>query len=255
METRRQKMTKVSDIFSPETVMFHLHGMVGASADGMSVDLGTELQQRMLVPLLLAKGKTVSRLELADWMWDEAPESAPDEIEEHLTGLRRRLSAMGFRQRMVNRDQVCRLVIAPDQVDVHRLTSVVADADRLDDRTAAEQLSAVLDLCAGTPLGGLTGRRIARCRHVLVEERRKAEIALIRTEARLGRAEEHVPDLVRLSHERLSDTEVVGLALSTLQRTGRVDEAAALYERYREHLIELGMSLPKLLPDPRVESH
>lgn len=248
-------MTKVSDIFSPETVMFHLHGMVGVSADGVSMDLGPEPQRRMLVPLLLAKGKAVSRLELADWMWDDAPDSAPDEIEEHLTGLRRRLATMGFRQTMVNRDQVCRLTIPPEQVDVHRLASVVAEADRLDDRTAAERLRTVLDLCAGAPLGGLTGRRIARCRHTLVEERRKVEIALIRVETRLGRAEEHVPDLVRLSHERLSDTEVVGLALSTLHRTGRVDEAAALYDRYREHLIELGMSLPKLLPDPRVESH
>jgi DNA-binding SARP family transcriptional activator len=255
METRRQKMTKVSDIFSPETVMFHVYGAAGATAGGTSVELGSEPERRMLVPLLLAKGKAVSRLELTDWMWDDAPEGARDEIEEHLTALRRRLAAMGFRQIMVNRDQVCRLTIAPQQVDAHRLTEAVADAEDLDDRTAADRLRAALDLCAGQPLAGLTGRRIARCRHVLLEERRNAEIALIRTESRLGRAEEHVPDLVRLSHERLSDTEVVGLALSTLHRTGRVDEAEALYDRYREHLIELGMSMPKLLPDPRVESH
>lgn len=248
-------MTKVSDIFSPETVMFHLHGIVGATAAGTPVDLGPELERRMLVPLLLAKGKAVSRLELTDWMWDEAPEDAPDEIEEHLTGLRRRLAALRFRQTMVNRDQVCRLTIAPEQVDAHRLTSAVTEADRLDDRTAAARLREVLDLCAGVPLAGLSGRRIARCRHALLEERRNAEIALIRTESRLGRAEEHVPDLVRLSHERLADTEVVGLAVATLHRTGRLAEAAALYDRHREHLIELGMSMRKLLPDPRVESH
>jgi DNA-binding SARP family transcriptional activator len=248
-------MTKVSDIFSPETVMFHLYGTVGAIAGGTSADLGPELERRMLVPLLLAKGKAVSRLELTDWMWDTTPENAPVEIEEHLMALRRRLAAMGFRQTMVNRDQVCRLTIAPEQVDAHRMTSVMAEAERLDDRTAAERLRAALDLCAGEPLAGLSGRRIARCRHTLLEERRNAEIALIRTESRLGRAEDHVPDLVRLSHERLSDTEVVGLAVSTLHRTGRLDEAAALYDRHREHLIELGMSMPKLLPDPRVESH
>lgn len=253
METRKHKMTKVSDIFSPETVMFHLYGRV--TAEGAAVELGTELQRRMLVPLLLAKGKAVSRLELADWMWDEAPDNAPAEIEEHLTALRRTLAAMGFRQTMVNRDQVCRLTIAPDQVDAHRLTAVVTEAERLDDRTAAQRLRVALDLCAGEPLEGLSGRRIARCRHTLLEARRDAEIALIRTETRLGRAEDHVPDLVRLSHERLADTEVVGLAVSTLHRTGRQAEAAALYDRAREHLIELGMSMPKLLPDPRVESH
>ena len=253
METRKHKMTKVSDIFSPETVMFHLYGRV--TAEGAAVDFGTELQRRMLVPLLLAKGKAVSRLELTDWMWDETPDNAPAEIEEHLTALRRTLAAMGFRQTMVNRDQVCRLTIAPDQVDAHRLTAVVAEAERLDDRTAAQRLRAALDRCAGEPLAGLSGRRIARCRHTLLERRRNAEIALIRTETRLGRAEDHVPDLVRLSHERLADTEVVGLAVSTLHRTGRQAEAVALYDRAREHLIELGMSMPKLLPDPRVESH
>lgn len=244
-------MTKVSDIFSPETVMFHVYGPFGATAAGVSVETGTELERRMLVPLLLARGKAVSRLELADWMWDDAPASAPDEIEEHLAALRRRLAAMGFRQTMVNRDQVCRLTIAPDQVDLHRLTTVVIEAERLDDRTAADRLRAVLDLCAGEPLAGLSGRRIARCRHALLEERRNAEIALIRTESRLGRAEDHVPDLVRLSHERLSDTEVVGLAVSTLHRTGRLDEAAALYDRYREHLIELGMSMPTRMAELR----
>lgn len=253
-------MTKVSDIFSPETVMFHVYGTVGATAPGADVCAGTELECRLLVPLLLARGRPVSRLELTDWMWDEAPASAPADLEEHLAALRRGLAYMGFRQTMVNRDPVCRLTIAPDQVDLHRLTAVVIESERLDDRTAAERLRAAVDLCSGEPLAGLSGRRIARCRHALLEERRNAEIALIRTESRLGRAEDHVPDLVRLSHERLSDTEVVGLAVSTLHRTGRLDEAAALYDRYREHLIELGMSMPTRMAELRpwisqVESH
>jgi len=254
-------MTKVSDIYSPETVMFHLYGMAGASVAGVSVELGPDRERCLLVPLLLARGKAVSRLELTEWLWDgDAPESAPAQLEEHLTGLRRGLAAMGFRQTLLNRDQVCRLVIPPGQVDTHLLNAVVAEAARLDDRTAAERLRAALDLCAGNPLAGLTGRRVSRCRRILLEERRTAEVALIRAEFRLGRVEHHVPDLVRLSHERLADTEVVGLAVSVLHRTGRQTEAAALYDRYREHVIELGMSIPKrmleLRPRPsKVESH
>lgn len=254
-------MTKVSDIFSPETVTFHLFGMVVATSDGGPVDLGPDRERRMLVPLLLARGKAVSRLELTDWMWDgDVPESAPDVIEEHMTDLRRRLAAMRFRQALVNRDQVCRLTIAPERVDAHRLNTAYADAGRLDDRTAAAQLRVVLDLCSGKPLAGLSGRRIDRCRQELLEDRRNAEIALIRAESRLGRGEQHVPDLLRLSHERLADTEVVGLAVSVLDRTGRKAEAAALYDRYREHVIELGMSMPKRMLDLRprtsqVESH
>jgi len=254
-------MTKVSDIFSPETVMFHLYGMVGATTGGVAVELGPERERRMLVPLLLARGKAVSRLELTEWMWDDdAPVNATDDIEEHLSELRRRLAAMGFRQTMVNRDQVCRLTIPHEQVDVHRLHTVVASVDQLDDRTAAARLRVALDLCEGKPLAGLTGRRIERCRQNLLEEHRNAQIALIRTDFRLGRAGEHVPDLVRLAHERLQDTEVVGLAVFALRHTGRQTEAATLYDRYREHLVELGMSVPKRMLDLRprlsqMESH
>lgn len=254
-------MTKVSDIFSPETVMFHLYGMTGATTDGVPVDLGAERERCMVVPLLLARGKAVSRLELTEWMWDDdAPPNAPADLEEHMIGLRRRLAAMGFRQTLINRDPVCRLAVAPEQVDVHRLRTAVAEAPGLDDRTAADRLRAALDLCTGKPLSGLSGRRIDECRQVLLEDRRNAEIALIRTEFRLGRAERHVPDLLRLSHERLADTEVVGLAVSALHGIGRQAEAVQLYDRYREHLIELGMSMPKRMLDLRprisqVESH
>ncbi|MFC4858924.1 AfsR/SARP family transcriptional regulator [Actinophytocola glycyrrhizae] len=240
--------------------MFHLYGTVGPAAHGVAVEFGPERERRMLVPLLLTRGKAVSRLELTEWMWDDAPESASADLEQHLTALRRGLAALGFRQTLVNRDQVCRLTIPPDRVDAHRLAAVVAESSRLDDRTAARRLRAALDLCAGHPLAGLTGRRIDRCRHTLLEERRTAKIALIRAEFRLGRAEQHVPDLLRLSHERLADSEVVGLAVSALRHTGRQAEAAELYDRFREHLIELGMSMPKRMLDLRprtshVESH
>lgn len=232
-------MTKVPDFIFPETVMFHLYGDSGP---------GSERERRMVVPLLLAKGRTVSRLELADWMGDDG---TADDLDEHLAAFRRRLAGMGLRQALLMRDQVCRLTIAPDLVDAHRLSAQVAETGQLDDHTAAERLRAALDLCAGEPLAGLTGHRIDRCRRELREARLDAEIALMRVEFRLGRAEQHVPGLVRLSRERLADTEVVGLAVSALHRTGRQAEAAALYDRHREHLIELGMPVPERIPDPR----
>lgn len=243
-------MTKELEILSHENVMFCLHGEVEATADGAPVDLGPVKERCMIVPLLLSKGKAVSRLELTDWMWDgDAPENARDELDHHMTNFRRRLTAMGFRQPLVNRNGVCRLRIPPEQVDVHRFGTLVAEAKQLDDQAAAERLRTALDLCAGEPLAGLPGRRIDSCRHALLEERRNAEIALIRVEFRLGRAERHVPDLVRLSRERLADTDVVGLAMFALHLTGRQAEAVALYHRYREHLVELGMSVPKRMLD------
>jgi DNA-binding SARP family transcriptional activator len=250
-------MTKEAGILSPENVMFHLFGTVGTAQENARAVLGPADEQRMVVPLLLAKGRAVSRLELADWLGEDG---SFDDIDTHMADLRRRLTAMGFRQALVNRNQLWRLNIAPHQVDVHRLSTQVATAGRLDDRTAAERLRAVLDLCAGEPLEGLTGRRIARCRHALREERRDAEIALVRAECRLGRVEHYVPELVRLSHERLADTEVVGLAIHALDVTGRRHEAVELFHRYHEHMIELGKSVPKPMLDLRmriskVESH
>jgi DNA-binding SARP family transcriptional activator len=249
-------MTKESGILSPKNVMFHLYGGVGTARENARADLGPADEQRLVVPLLLAKGRAVSRLELADWLDD----GDPADIEVHLGDLRRRLAAMGFRQVLVNRDQLWRLQVLPDQVDVHRLSDRVAAAARLDDRTAAHRLRAAVDLCAGEPLAGLTGRRIARCRNALREERRNGEIALVRAESRLGRLGHYVPDLVRLSHERLADTEVVGMAMHALDVTGKRDEAVELYHRYREHLIELGVSMPKRMLDLRtritaMESH
>lgn len=249
-------MTKESGILSPENVMFHLYGEVGTARENARADSWPADEQRLVVPLLLAKGRAVSRLELADWLDDGDPAA----IDAHLADLRRRLAAMGFRQALVNRDQLWRLQVRPDQVDVHRLSDRVAAATRLDDRTAAHRLRAAVDQCAGEPLAGLTGRRIARCRHALREERRNGEIALVRVESRLGRVGHYVPDLVRLSHERLADTEVVGMAMHALDVTGKRDEAVELYHRYREHLIELGVSMPKRMLDLRtritaMESH
>ncbi|MGB3441793.1 MAG: BTAD domain-containing putative transcriptional regulator [Actinophytocola sp.] len=241
--------------------MFRLYGTAAATAGGVPVELGPELERCMVVPLLLARGKAVSRLALTEWMWDDdPPASASADLDEHMSSLRRGLAALGLRHMLVIRDPVCRLIVDEDQVDAHRLSAAVAEAAGLDDRTAAVRLRAALDLCAGKPLAGLTGRRIHRCRQTLLEDRRKAEIALIRTEFRLGRVEHHVPDLVRLSNERLADTEVVRLAVSALHGTGRHAEALQLYDRYREHLIELGMSMPERMLELRprisqVESH
>lgn len=243
-------MTKEIEILSHENVMFRLYGVVEATSDGMPVELGPVKERCMIVPLLLAKGNAVSRHELADWAWDgDTPENVQDEQDHHMTNLRRRLTRLGFQQALVNRNRVCRLHIPPEQVDVHRFSTLVAEAKTLDDHAAAERLRAALDLCTGEPLAGLPGRRIDSCRHALREERRNAEIELIRVEFRLGRAERHVPDLVRLSRERLDDTDVVGLTMFALHVTGRQAEALALYHRYREYLIELGMSVPKRMLD------
>jgi DNA-binding SARP family transcriptional activator len=249
-------MTKGLDILSDKSVMFHLYGTVGASVDGVGILLG-EKERRMAIPLLRAKGRPVSHLELADWMWDEQPENAQHDLHAHLITFRCWLAELGFRHTLANRDGVCRLTVPLDQVDAHLLTMRVTEAAQLDDRTAATRLRDAFTLCAGQPLAGLTGRRIDGYRQELLEERRNAETALIRVDCRLGHAEGHLPDLVRLFRERPEDTDVVTLTMDALVSTGRRAEALAVYRRCSERLIELGMKVPQRMAElvPQLESH
>jgi DNA-binding SARP family transcriptional activator len=233
--------------------MFCLYGTVGASVDGVRIGLGTELVSRMAVPLMRAEGKPVSFLELAEWMWDDEP----GDVGEHLADFRGTLTDLGLRHALTSRDRVCRLKVDPTQVDAHRLTAGVAEAGHLDDHVAATRLRESLVLCAGEPLAGLTGSRIDRYRHELREERKRAELSLIRIDFRLGQVAHHIPKLVRLFGERPEDTDVVTLTMYAFASAGRRVEALAVYRRCCERLIELGMKVPQRMTElvPQLESH
>jgi DNA-binding SARP family transcriptional activator len=245
-------MAKELGILSTKNVMFHLYGTVEASLDGVRVGLGTEKERRMVVPLLLTIRRPVSYLELADWMWDGSPGSAPDDLGRYMGDLRTRLTQLDLKGALVNRDRVCRLNIAPDQVDLHRLTTLLNEVDQLDDATAATRLRAALDLCSGEPLAGLSGHRIDRCRHQLSEERRRAEMTLIRIDFRLGHATSRVPDLMRLFWDRPEDTGVATLTMQALAGSGRQAEALEVYRRCYERLVELGMKVPPQMTELHV---
>src|SRR5262249_31442382 len=157
-------------ILSTKTVMFHLYGAVEASVAGVRVGLGTEKERRMVGPLLLNIGGPGSYLELADWMWGGSPTSAPAALGRYMGGLRTRLPELGLKGTLINRGRVCRLPLAAEQVDLHRLSAVLSEVDQLDDRTAATRLRDELTKCAGEPLAGLSGHHIERCRQTLLEE-------------------------------------------------------------------------------------
>jgi DNA-binding SARP family transcriptional activator len=237
-------MTKELGILSTKNVLFHLYGSVEASVDGVRIGLGTEKERRMIVPLLLTIRRPVSYLELADWMWDGSPSSAPDDLGRYMGDFRARLVELGLRGALVNRDRVCRLNVLPAQVDAHRLAAVLAEAERVDDRTAAGKLREALALCAGEPLAGLSGHRIDGCRQNLLEDRRRAQLMLIRVEFRLGHAAHRLPALMRLFRDRPEDTEVATLAMRGLAGAGRQAEALGVFRRCCERLIELGMKVP-----------
>jgi DNA-binding SARP family transcriptional activator len=165
---------------------------------------------------------------------------------------RTRLADLDLKGALVNRDRVCRLNVALDQVDLHRLRTVLTEVDQLDDHTAATRLREALDLCAGEPLAGLAGHRIDSCRQVLLEERRHAQMTLIRIDFRLGRAGSRVPDLLRLFWDRPEDTGVATLTMQALAGAGRQAEALEVYRRCCERLVELGMKVPPQMAELHV---
>jgi len=245
-------MAKELGILSTKNVMFHLYDTVEASIGGVRIGLGPEKERRMVVPLLLTIRRPVSYLELADWMWDGSPSSAPDDLGQHMGDFRTRLTQLGLKGALVNRDRVCRLNVAPDQVDLHRLRTLLAEVDQLDDETAATRLRDTLALCSGEPLAGLAGHRIDACRQILREERRHAEMQLIRVDFRLGRAADRIPDLLRLFRDRPEDTTVATLTMQALTATGRPTDALAVYRLCCERVVELGMKVPPPMADLHV---
>lgn len=245
-------MAKELGILSTKNVMFHLYGMVEASAGGVRIGLGTEKERRMVVPLLLTIRRPVSYLELADWMWDGSPSSAPDDLGRYMGDFRTRLAHLGLKGALVNRDRVCRLNVEPHQVDLHRLGALLTEVDHLDDETAATRLRETLAVCSGEPLAGLSGHRIDTCRQALLEERRRAEMTLIRVDFRLGRAADRIPDLLRLFRDRPEDTAVATLTMQALGAVGRQTDALAVYRLCCERLVELGMKVPSQMADLHV---
>jgi DNA-binding SARP family transcriptional activator len=244
-------MTKEFGILSTKTVMFHLYGQVEATVGGRRVGLGTEKERRMVVPLLLTIRRPVSYLELADWMWDGST-SAPDDLGRYMGDFRGRLTLLGLKGALVNRDRVCRLNLEQEQVDLHRLAAVQAEVDGLDDETAAQRLRDALAVCTGQPLAGLSGHRIDGCRQQLLEQRRIAELTLIRVDFRLGRAAKRLPDLIRLFRDRPEDTAVATLAMQALAGAGHQTEALGVYHRCHERLVELGMKVPPRMAELHV---
>lgn len=234
------------DLIVPKPpVMFRLFGAVEAHTDeGKRIDLGSEKERCLIVGLLLAKGRAISRLEILEWPWDSPPESADGDLERFMTRLRKRLEALGIKEMLVNRDRQCRLTVPPDWVDVHRFRDLVAKArSQDDDQQAAEYLGAALDLSEGEPLAGLAGRRVDTERRGLVEERRAVEFEFLQFEVALGRHRQHIPHLTRLCLDRPENPEVAGLTMYALHLAGRQPEALDVYQHHRRHLLESGLDV------------
>ncbi|WP_344420319.1 AfsR/SARP family transcriptional regulator [Amycolatopsis minnesotensis] len=244
-------MTKEIAAVPPESVRFHLLGPIAANKDGDPVDLGAKRERRLLVALLSAAGRRVSRTELVEWVWDDVPADPTRALYEVVSDLRRKcLDALGLE--LAAKDGWYRLDVLPECVDVNRFRALIARALESADEDRLPLLEEALRLRRGVPLTGLDGRRIEAYRHTLVDDLRTVEVLISQSDIRRGRGEARVPLLKRLVRERPDDSRTVGLLMYVLHRLGSTAEAIAAYHGHRDRLAANGAKVPQSLRELHV---
>jgi DNA-binding SARP family transcriptional activator len=246
---KRDIVTRELVIHPNQPVDFHLFGAVEMRCGERSIDLGGIRDQCLVAALLLANGRPVPREQLPDWIWDHAPETAPNELERLMARLRSRLASVGLGDALVARNGRCRLDVPADRVDVHQFAALVDAARSGDRQRTSELLRAALDLSAGEPMAGLNSARIISSRVRLVEERRRVELMFAKVEMELGHTTEQVPNLIQLFTEHPDSSDVAMVTMSALHRTNRRKEALAVFDEHHRRLEEAGLTMPKQVRD------
>ncbi|WIY05778.1 BTAD domain-containing putative transcriptional regulator [Amycolatopsis mongoliensis] len=211
------------------------------------LDLGSAHRRTVLAALAMSPNRTVSREELIDAVWGEAPpQSAQGSIYTYVSGLRRALEPGRAKgegpQLLASIGSGYSLRLDAGAIDVHRFEALRELAQRKqsagDLRGAREVLDEALDLWHGVPLSGLPGPFAAAQRARLAEVRlatieRRAEIVL-----ESGGHAELVAELTALTREHPFRETLRGLLMRALARSDRRTEAIAVYADIRDRLVE-----------------
>ncbi|MEV7092041.1 BTAD domain-containing putative transcriptional regulator [Amycolatopsis sp. NPDC051045] len=224
-----------------------LLGPVKAWQDDVELDLGSAHRRTVLAALAMHPNRTVSREELIDAVWGDAPpQSAQGSIYTYVSGLRRALEPGRAKgegpQLLASIGSGYSLRLAAEAIDVHRFEALREQAQRKqavgDLRGARETFDEALGLWHGVPLSGLTGPFAAAQRARLTEVRlatieRRAEVVL-----ESGGHDEVVAELTALTREHPFRETLHGLLMRALVRAGRRTEAIAVYADVRARLVE-----------------
>src|SRR4051794_26858282 len=155
-------------------------GPVGLWTAGGLVELGPARQRTVLVALAVDAGRPVPIETLIDRVWDvDPPGGARAGVYSYLTRLRRLLAeAADVNEgpvRIASGPGGYRLELDPDRIDALRFGRLLDHArGEAEDARRAGQLRQALDLWAGPPLAGLSGRWIAQLREHFEQRRLSA---------------------------------------------------------------------------------
>ncbi|MDQ2584411.1 BTAD domain-containing putative transcriptional regulator [Saccharothrix yanglingensis] len=223
-----------------------LLGPARAWRDGTEVDLGTARRRAVFAVLALRADQVVSRDELVDAVWGDAPPTtAAASLHTYVSGLRRVLeptrSKRSASRVLVSAGSGYSLKLAEDGLDVHRFERHRERAAALgahDPSAALAELDLARSLWRGDALSGVPGpfaeaqrTRLRELRLAVVE--RRAELALV-----LGRHADVVADLAVLVDEHPLREGLRALLITALHRGGRSGEALEAFQDARRVLVE-----------------
>ncbi|TVR19952.1 MAG: hypothetical protein EA387_12485 [Nitriliruptor sp.] len=208
-------------------------GPIEVHDDGEVVVPGSRAQRVLLAAMVHARGRSVSRSELALLVWGDDPPARPDDaLKSHVSRLRRALHA----DVITGRSAGYALTLDREQLDVHRFERGLDPAADLSD------IDAALGLWRGRPYGELADQEhfvgeVARLTELHAQGRlRRADLLLA-----AHRNEEAAAAYTELiAEEPLREAAWTGL-LSSLHAAGRQAEATTRARHYRELLRDVGL--------------
>ncbi|MEU6857288.1 BTAD domain-containing putative transcriptional regulator [Glycomyces sp. NPDC046736] len=230
---------------------FRLLGALEVVGDGGRVPVRGRHHPKLLAILLDEANRVVPVDRITAGLWDGVPpESARQQVQNVVAGLRRQLGPGGSRLETVGHGY--RLRVDRSELDLLRCKDKAAEADKLraaGDRVgAAAALRAALDEWRGSPFAGLEGRMIEAAARRLEEYRLALLEARFADELELGR--DPSAELRQLAAEHPLRQRFTELLMLALHRTGRTPEALGLYAELRTRLAEeLGIDPGERLRD------
>ncbi|GAA2972903.1 AfsR/SARP family transcriptional regulator [Streptomyces enissocaesilis] len=235
-------------------IAIKLLGTFEVESRGQAVVIPTGRQRTLLSALALEAGRTVSTERIAEHLWGtEPPPSSLTTIRGYILRLRRALAPHDAEKALSvigSGGEGYRLQLAPESVDVHRFSGLVARAATVGDPdTEADLLRRALSLWRGAALCDVAGDML---RHetvpVLEEQRLQALQRSIDLGLSRGEHAEAAVILRQLVIEYPLRDGFWGQLMLALYGAGHQSEAMLQYERCRETLAEsLGVD-----PDPWV---
>ena len=207
-------------------------------------------QAVVLGALALGQGQVVPVETLMDALWDDAPRSARNAVQVHVSGLRR-LVGPGVVESAPGGYRMPADTVSVDAT-VFRSATGRAEALAASGQWLAANRSyrSALALWQGTALGGLTGRWASSHRDSLDRQRLAATRGRFRSDLELGHHLAVVDEVRAALQQEPYDEELVALLMVALYRAGRVADALAAFREARRRLVDdLGVEPGSTLAD------